>query len=120
MFGRNFCLSVCSPSCLSVRLSVSSPSLFIVFHRPPHYEHLSLSLHLLPFSSYPVPTASAAFLFCLFLRLDFPCLAAFEPFPPVCRAHGLINNKDTKPKCRLYWCLKGLSHEIDFHNIAKN
>ena len=24
----------------------------------------------------------------------------------VCLNHGLINYKDTKTKCRLYWCLK--------------
>jgi hypothetical protein len=28
--------------------------------------------------------------------------------------------KTQNPKCRLYWCLKGLSHEIDFKTVDEN
>jgi hypothetical protein len=90
--------SVPLPVCLSqvphsIMPIVSLPTINI--YLSPYF---CLSVHI------PCQTASAAYLYCLFLRLDFPCLADFEPFPPVYPAHGLINNKDTKPKCRLYWC----------------
>jgi hypothetical protein len=88
------CLSVCLKSLTLSCLSCPAPLSTFISTYSSAFQFISLL---------PVPPISTTV---CFLGWIFPAwLSDFERFHPVYPAHGLINRKDTKTKCRLYWCL---------------
>jgi hypothetical protein len=108
--GKTFFLSFCSPFCLSVCLSVSSPSLYHDHAYPVTCPHPTINIYLFPYivclSVHILFLLPCQYRHCLFLRQGFSLLL----FPPVYPDHELITLTIKTPNLNVVFT--GVSHSV--------